>query len=61
MLIVAGLHVPVMPLVDVVGNAGAVLFWQIGAKVLNVGVICGLMVMLNDPFIAHWPALGVKV
>ena len=61
MLIVAGLHVPAMPLLDVVGNAGALEFWQSGPIVLNVGVICGLIVMLNDPFIAHWPALGVKV
>ena len=41
MLIVAGLHVPVMPLVDVVGNVGAVEFWQIGPIAVNAGVICG--------------------
>ena len=29
-LIVAGLHVPVMLLLDVVGNADAVVFWQKG-------------------------------
>jgi hypothetical protein len=29
-LMVAGFHVPVMPLVDVVGNAGAVAFWHSG-------------------------------
>ena len=29
-LMVAGLHVPVMPLFDVVGKAGAAAFWQSG-------------------------------
>ena len=61
MLIVAGLHVPVMPLVDVVGNVGAVEFWQIGPIAVNAGVICGSMVMISEPVVAHWPADGVKV
>ena len=52
-LIVAGLQVPVIPLVDVVGNAGAVLFWQSGPIAVNVGVICGLIVMLNVAVVAH--------
>ena len=30
-LIVAGDHVPVMPLLDVAGKVGAVAFWQSGA------------------------------
>ena len=38
-LIVAGLHVPVIPLFDVVGRTGAVLFWQSGPIAVNVGVI----------------------
>lgn len=29
-LMVAGFHVPVIPLLDVVGNAGAVAFWHNG-------------------------------
>ena len=29
-LIVAGLHEPVIPLLEVVGNAGAVAFWHSG-------------------------------
>ena len=61
MLIVAGLHVPVIPLVDVVGNAGAVLFWHNGPIAANVGVICGLIVTLSDAVVAHCPAAGVKV
>ena len=60
-LIVAGLHVPVMPFVEVVGNAGAMLFWQSGPIAVNAGVINGLMVIINDPLIAHCPAVGVKV
>ena len=58
---VAGLHVPVIPLLDVVGNAGAVLFWHSGAIDVNDGVICGLIVMVNDALIAHCPAAGVNV
>ena len=61
MLIVAGLHVPVIPFVEVVGSAGAVEFWQSGPIVLKAGVINGLMVIINDPLIAHCPAVGVKV
>ena len=52
-LIVAGLHVPVIPLVEVVGNAGGVLFWQSGPIAVNVGVICGLMVIGNVAMMAH--------
>ena len=60
-LIVAGLQVPVMPLVEVVGSAGAVLFWQSGPIAVNAGVICGSIVMINVACIAHCPADGVKV
>ena len=60
-LIVAGLHVPVIPLLDVVGNAGAVLFWQSGPICVNVGVTSEVTVMLNDAFVAHCPAAGVKM
>ena len=58
---VAGLHVPVMPLLDVVGNAGAVLFWHNAPIAVNTGVICGLMVIGNIAMMAHCPAAGVKV
>ena len=37
-LIIAGFQVPVMPLFDVVGNAGAVAFWHSGPICVNVGV-----------------------
>jgi hypothetical protein len=37
-LIVAGDHVPLIPLVDVNGKAGGVLFWHSGPTCVNVGV-----------------------
>jgi hypothetical protein len=60
-LMVAGLQVPVIPLLDVVGNVGAVLFWQSGPIAVNVGVTCGLMVTLKVVAVAHCPADGVNV
>jgi hypothetical protein len=63
LLTVAGLHVPVMPLLDVVGNVGAVAPSQILTLVpkLNVGVIFGFTVTVNVCVIAHCPAVGVNV
>ena len=52
---------PVIPLVEVVGSVGGVLFWQSGPIAVNAGVICGLIVMINEPLIAHCPADGVKI
>ncbi len=59
----AGLQVPVMLLVDVVGNAGTVPPLQILNVVpkLNVGVIFGLTVTVNVVGNAHCPAVGVNV
>ena len=37
--IIAGLQVPVMPFVDVVGSAGAILFRQSGPIALTIGVV----------------------
>ena len=53
MLIVAGLHVPVIPLFDVVGKAGGVLFWHNGPIAVNVGVICGFTTTVSVAAIAH--------
>ena len=50
---VAGLHVPVILLVDVVGSIGAVAPEQMGAIALNVGKIFGLTVMFNVVVVAH--------
>ena len=49
----AGAHVPVMPLLDVVGNADKVAPEQMGATALKVGVIFGLTVIVNVVVVAH--------
>jgi hypothetical protein len=63
LLTVAGLHVPVILLVDVVGNVGTVPPEQIARAVpkLNVGVMFGFTVTVNVAVVAHCPAVGVKV
>ncbi len=55
MLTVAGLHVPVIPLLDVFGNAGTVPPSQITNVVpkLNVGVMFGFTVTVNVVVVAH--------
>lgn len=60
-LIVAGLHVPVMLLLDVVGSAGAVAFWHNGPICVNTGVICELISISMVVGAPHCPALGVNV
>ena len=57
----AGDQVPVIPLVDVVGNGVKTVPEQIGATGLKVGVIFGLTVMVKVVVVAHCPAAGVKV
>ena len=50
---VAGLHVPVILLVDVVGRVGAVAPEQIGTIAVNVGTMFGLTVTLKVIVVAH--------
>ena len=57
----AGVHVPVIALFDVVGNAANGSPEQMGVTALNVGVMFGLTVMVNVVVVAHCPAAGVKV
>jgi hypothetical protein len=57
----AGLQVPLMPLVDVVGNAAKAAPEQIAATGVNVGVMFGLTVIVNVVVVAHCPASGVNV
>ena len=57
----AGDQVPVMPLLEVVGNAVSVAPAQIGATAVNVGVIFGLTVIVSVVVVAHCPAVGVNV
>jgi hypothetical protein len=60
-LIVAGVQVPVIPLLDINGNAGADAFKHSGPMFVNTGVICTSMVIFNVVDVAHWSAFGVKV
>ena len=57
----AGAHVPVMPLMDVVGNGAKAAPEQIEATGLKVGVTFGVTVMVNVAVVAHCPAVGVNV
>jgi hypothetical protein len=49
----AGDQLPVIPLLDVVGNADKLAPEQIGATAVNVGVIFGLTVIVNVAVVAH--------
>jgi hypothetical protein len=60
-LLIAGDHVPVMPLLDVVGKADKVAPEQIGETCVNVGVIERFTVIDIVAVLAHCPAIGVKV
>jgi len=58
----AGLHVPVMPFVDVNGSTGATAPEQIGVTAAKVGVTFGVMVISKVvAAVAHWPTAGVNV
>ena len=58
-----GLHVPVIPLPDVVAREGTLPPAQIVKLVpkVNVGVMLGLTVTDNVADVAHCPAVGVNV
>ena len=49
----AGDQVPVIPLVEVVGNAAKVAPEQIGATALKVGVVLVLTVIVKVAVVAH--------
>ena len=57
----AGAHVPVIPLLDVVGNGAIVVPAHTAATALKVGAWFALTVMVNCAVVAHWPAVGVNV
>ena len=52
-LFIAGAQVPVMPLLDVVGNAASAAPEQIAATAVKVGVIFGLTVIVSVVVVAH--------
>ena len=61
-LITAGLHVPVIPSLEVVGSAGAVVFRHIEfATVGKVGATAVTMAIFIETGPAHCPAVGVNV
>jgi hypothetical protein len=61
--IVTGLHAPVIPFVDVVGNTGTLPPLQMLNVVpnVNVGVLAGPIVTVKVACAAHCPAEGVNV
>ena len=61
MLMVAGLQVPVIPLLDVVANTGAALLRQSAPIALNDGITFGVTVTSRVVVVAHCPIAGVKV
>ena len=60
-LIVDGLQVPLMPLVEDDGKAGAVLFWHNGPIAVKVGVTWLLITIFIVAIAPHCPAAGVNV
>jgi len=60
-LLIAGLHVPVMPLTDVVGNGGMVAPEQYGPTAAKVGVVNGRTVTLLDTEASTLPQASVAV
>ena len=59
--IIAGLHTPVIPLLEVVGSVGATAFWHNGPICVNVGIICDVITMSIVVTAPHCPAFGVNV
>ena len=57
----AGAHVPVIPLLEVVGNGARVAPEQIGATAVNAGVMLELTTIVMVAIDAHCPAAGVNV
>ena len=60
-MFIAGDHVPVIPLVDVVGSGANVDPLQIVSTNTNVGVTVGVTVIVIVEVVAHCPAAGVNV
>jgi hypothetical protein len=56
-----GAQVPIMPLLEVVGNGDKVVPEHIGTTAVNVGAMFGFTVIVKVVVVAHCPAVGVKV
>ena len=57
----AGDQVPAIPLVDVVGKAFNTAPEHIGATAAKFGATAWFTAMVSTAFVAHCPAVGVKV
>jgi hypothetical protein len=61
-LMLAGLHVPVIPSFDVEGSAGTVVVWQYEFAIVGkVGEILLMIVMFKETGIEQVPAVGVNM
>ena len=60
-MFIAGDHVPVTPLFDVVGKAANAPPLHIGDTGVKVGVTFGVTVIVIVAVVAHCPAVGVNV
>ena len=60
-MIVAGVHVPLIPFKEVAGNAGGVEFWHKGPITLKVGPICDVTTTFIVADVPHCPVAGVNV
>jgi hypothetical protein len=60
-LFISGVQEPDIPLLDVEGKEGMVALELNGPTALNIGVTSGLMTIVNEAVVAHWPGLGVNV
>ena len=60
-LLIAGAQIPVIPLFDIVGNAGKVDPEQIAATCVNVGIVFGFTITVIIAVVAHWLDVGKKV
>jgi len=57
----AGNQVPVIPLLDVVGNADKTQPEQIAGTWVNIGIGCCVTEIVINVVVAHWPVVGVKI
>jgi hypothetical protein len=57
----AGAHVPVIPLLEVVGSGVKVAPEHVGATVVNAGVILVFTIIVSVVAVAHCPGSGVNV
>ena len=60
-MFIAGVHVPIMPLIDVVGSGAMNCPTQKGPTGVKLGVVFGFTTMVIVAVVPHCPPLGVKV